>query len=441
MKRTNNSTNTNTSPDIYQTITDKIVAAIEAGAGEWRMPWHTSAATSGDGTVRGANPVSVSTGKRYRGMNTVLLWITARSNGYDNPTWGTFQAWKERGASVRKGEKGTQIIFWKSITKTGIDADTGESTREEYLIAKPYYVFNIAQVDGYAAKPDAAPEPTIPLVGRIARADRFFDALKFDVRHGGNSAFCSRATGHIQLPHFDQFHSPQDYYSTRAHESVHRSGHPDRLDRVFGKRFGDETYAAEELVAELGAAFLCGHLELSNEPRPDHAQYLANWLRVLKNDKRAIFTAASKAQQAADYLIELAGSYEGNTDTDSDVGPAPAADAESIPVEPPLAPTTPIASPTIVDDGAILKVGAPGWVAGPVICKRSLKTGRKLNWRTFYGHRPHDSTKWHRSPDEIRDMEKRYRAWLAERASSMSGEAATRDALREREATMPLAAD
>jgi antirestriction protein ArdC len=233
---------------------------------------------------------------------------------------------------VRKGEKASQVVFWKQVDGTATDPNTGETKSEKHLIARGYWVFNIAQVDGYMPKVKAQPElPLEPAGERIAHAERFFDALGFEIRHGGNQAYCSRATHHIQLPHFDQFHTPADYYSTRGHESVHRSGHDDMLNREFGKRFGDMAYAAEELVAELGAAFICGHLGISNEPRPDHAQYLASWLKVLKSDSRAIFTAASKAQAAADCLVALGGDLSGEASGEAVIrgSVSPASDEEA----------------------------------------------------------------------------------------------------------------
>ena len=142
---------------------------------------------------------------------------------------------------------------------------------------------------------------------RIAHAETFFKAIAADVRHGGNQAYYAPATDHVQMPAFQAFTDNVSYYSTLAHEHTHWTAKESRCDRQLGKRFGDHAYAAEELIAELGAAFTCAHLGLSTEPREDHAQYLASWLKVLKADSRAIFTAASKAQQACDWLIARAG--------------------------------------------------------------------------------------------------------------------------------------
>ena len=202
------------------------------------------------------------------------------------------------GANVRKAEKATLVVFWK-FSDLGINEgskkEEGEEESRRSVLARGYSVFNADQVDGF--RPPQM--PPIPDVERVQTAENFFSALGADIRHGGNRACYSPRTDHIQMPRFEVFLSALAYYSTLAHESTHWTGAVPRLNRA---RLGGEAYAAEELIAELGAAFLCAELGLSNEPRPDHAAYLASWLRVLKNDKRAIFTAASKAQAAVDYM-------------------------------------------------------------------------------------------------------------------------------------------
>jgi antirestriction protein ArdC len=293
--------------DIYQKVTDQIVAAIEKGAGDWRMPWHCK------GGLKLA-PKNVVSGKAYRGVNTLVLWTAAEAKGYNSTEWGTYKQWAEKGAQVRKGEKSTQIVFWK-FAKSGDDqkddapapVEGQRSYGSKLLFCKGYHVFNAAQVDGYQAAIDAAPVETIEEKNeRIAHAEAFFAAVGSDVRIGGNRAYYSPAFDFIQMPSLQAFNDSESYYSTLAHEHTHWTGPKSRLGREFGKRFGDKGYAAEELVAELGAAFMCAELNLSLEPRADHAQYLEHWLGVLKADKRAIFTAASKAQAATDYLIKAA---------------------------------------------------------------------------------------------------------------------------------------
>src|SRR5713101_8000687 len=283
--------------DVYVRVTDQIVTAIEQGVGNWRMPWHTSGKFA-------FSPINAVSKKPYRGINVVCLWASAQAKGYERGEWATYQQWLEKGAQVRKGEKGTTVCFWKFANNT--ESDDGEDTPKSgsrLLFTRGYSVFNAAQVDGYA--PQA--EPDMPMPERIARADSFFTAIGANVRHGGNQAYYAPVTDHIQMPPFAAFREGLGYYGTLAHEHTHWTAQSSRCDRQLGKRFGDNAYAAEELIAELGAAFTCAHLGLSTEPREDHAQYINSWLRVLKADSRAIFTAASKAQQATDWLIARAG--------------------------------------------------------------------------------------------------------------------------------------
>jgi antirestriction protein ArdC len=283
---------------VYTRVTSQIIHAIEQGAGTWRMPWHTSGRFA-------FSPINVASKKPYRGINTVCLWAAAQAKGYERGEWATYQQWQDRGAQVRKGEKATLVVFWKfgdsRESQDGSDETTASSSR--LLFTRGYSVFNAAQVDGYTPPIDA--EASMP--ERIAGADAFFGSVGADVRHGGNQAFYAPATDHIQMPPFAAFKESIGYYSTLAHEHTHWTASASRCDRQLGKRFGDAAYAAEELIAELGAAFTCAHLGLSTEPRADHAAYIDSWLKVLKADKRAIFTAASKAQQATDWLIARAG--------------------------------------------------------------------------------------------------------------------------------------
>jgi antirestriction protein ArdC len=295
------STNENTAtekPDVYRKVTDAIVNAIEQGVSTWRMPWHTSGKFA-------FSPINVTSKKPYRGINTVCLWAASQAKGYERGEWGTYNQWQERGAQVRKGEKATTVVFWKFANTSAETQDDGEehtvNTGSRLLFTRGYSVFNASQVDGYAPKS----EPGTPIEQRIERAEVFFQGINARVTHQGNRAFYSPAEDSITLPPFAAFFTPMDYYSTRAHETGHWTSAAGRCNRELGKRFGDNAYSVEELVAELTAAFTLAHLGLSSEPRPDHAQYIASWLKVLRADKRAIFTAASKAQQAADFLIRM----------------------------------------------------------------------------------------------------------------------------------------
>jgi antirestriction protein ArdC len=293
------STNENTATekqDVYARVTSQIVNAIEQGVGNWRMPWHTSGRFA-------FSPVNITSKKPYRGINTVCLWAAAEAKGYESGEWGTYKQWQERGAQVRKGEKSTTVVFWKFANSSGETQEDGEehaTSSSRLLFTRGYSVFNAAQVDGYIPKAD----PDTPIEQRIESAESFFGRINARVIHQGNRAFYSPDSDTITLPPFAAFFTPLDYYGTRAHETGHWTSKAGRCNRELGKRFGDNAYSVEELVAELTAAFTCAYLGLSTEPRPDHAAYINSWLRVLKADKRAIFTAASKAQQAADYLIQ-----------------------------------------------------------------------------------------------------------------------------------------
>src|SRR4051812_16769292 len=284
--------------DVYASVTSQIISAIENGVGNWRMPWHTSGQYA-------FSPINVTSRKAYRGINTLCLWAAAEAKGYSLGEWGTYKQWQERNAQVRKGEKSTTVVFWKfanEAQETQEHGDEQESSVSRLLFTRGYAVFNAQQVDGYTTKV----EPESTLLERIEMAEAFFKGTGAQVRHGGNRAYYAPDLDYIQMPPFGAFIENTRYYSTLAHEHTHWTAKPERCDRQLGKRFGDNAYAAEELIAELGAAFVCAQLGLSNEPREDHAQYIQSWLRVLNADKQAIFTAASKAQQACDWLIKRA---------------------------------------------------------------------------------------------------------------------------------------
>ena len=282
--------------DVYARVTSQIINAIEQGVSNWRMPWHTSGRYA-------FSPINVASHKPYRGINTVCLWAAAQAKGYERGEWGTYQQWQERKAQVRKNEKATLVVFWK-FANSATETDDGETpmSGSRLLFTRGYSLFNVGQVDGHIPKPDTE----TPTEQRIESAEKFFSRINARVVHQGNRAFYSLDTDSITLPPFAAFYTLVDYYSTRAHETGHWTAATGRCNRELGKRFGDNAYSMEELIAELTAAFTLAHLGLSSEPRPDHAQYIASWLRVLKADKRAIFTAASKAQQAADFLIQQA---------------------------------------------------------------------------------------------------------------------------------------
>jgi antirestriction protein ArdC len=283
--------------DIYQRVTDSIVAELEKGVRPWLKPWNADHAAG-----RITRPLRAN-GIPYRGINVLMLWAAATERGYTAPLWLTYKQAQELGAQVRKGEKGSLVVYANTITRTEQDEATGEDLEREIPFMKGYIVFNAEQVDGLPAHFYAVQQPALDPVARIARVETFFAFVGVDIREGGNRAFYSMAEDRVQMPPFVTFREPEAYYATLAHELCHWTRHPKRLDRDFGrKRWGDEGYAMEELVAELGAAFVCADLALTPQPRAEHASYIASWLKALKDDKRAIFAAAAHAQRAADYL-------------------------------------------------------------------------------------------------------------------------------------------
>ena len=319
--------------DVHEAITQKIIAAIEAGAGTFEMPWHRPG-------VAFTVPKNASTDKAYRGSNILSLWIDADAKKFEHQVWATYKQYSELGAQVRKGEKGSLIVKYgewvpkeqtsaaaggQSKRRSNGSVASGDPTGEQgdddgkRLFAKAAWVFNIDQVDAPAELrerllPAVIHRPDLTI--RLAHVDEFIAATGAEFREGGQRAFYrhrdSRGEGDfIQMPPRDLFTGTatstptESFESTRLHELTHWAGAAHRLNRKFGERFGDKEYAFEELVAELSAAFLCAELAITNTPRADHAQYIANWLDVLKGDSKAIFTAASLATRAVAYLNEL----------------------------------------------------------------------------------------------------------------------------------------
>ncbi len=286
--------------DIYTRVTESIIASLEEVRRPWHQPWNDSAAATLTGLPLRHN------GTPYRGINVVLLWGSAITKGYRSPTWLTFKQAQALGAYVRKGETGSFIVYADRVTKTETN-EQGEDVERSIPFLKSYTVFNAEQIEGLPASFVTAPTiaPTTSPPETIAAAEQFFAATGARFEHGGKRACYIPSADVIRLPHAEAFHDAESYAATKAHELIHWTGNNARLAREFGKRFGDDAYAFEELVAELGAAFLCATLCVTPEIQPDHADYLSHWLRVLKADKRAIFTAAAQAQRAADYLYGL----------------------------------------------------------------------------------------------------------------------------------------
>jgi len=292
--------------DIYQTITDQIVADIESGSakgGDWIMPWHK------DGKGGAGFPVSLSTGKPYRGINVIALWCSASRQGFTSNLWATFKQWKNQGASVRKGEKGTKVVFWKQLVVPDEGAQDDDAEKVIPML-KQFTVFNADQTDGYQGE-----QPVADRTDREGEADIIDDVEAIIantgavINYGGDRACYVPSIDQVFLPEREQFKSTETstaterFYSVAFHELTHWTGADHRLERGKGNRFGSTDYAFEELVAELGAAFTCAAVGVSTVPRADHAQYIDSWLRALKHEKRFIFEAAKHATKAADYIL------------------------------------------------------------------------------------------------------------------------------------------
>jgi antirestriction protein ArdC len=286
--------------DVYSRITGKIIADLEQGIRPWHRPWGAEHAAG-----RITRPLRHN-GIPYKGIDVVMLWSAAVTKGYACPLWLTFKQAIELGGHVRKGEAGELVVYASSITRTETDGK-GEETEREIPCMKGYTVFNADKCDGLPAHYYAKAEPAaLTPMQRLDAADRFFAATGADIRHGGMRAYYAAGPDYVQMPPFETFRDAESYAAILLHELTHWTKHGKRLARDLGrKRFGDEGYAVEALVAELGAAFLCADLQLTPEVREDHATYIASWITVLKNEKRAIFSAAAHAQRAADYLHSL----------------------------------------------------------------------------------------------------------------------------------------
>jgi antirestriction protein ArdC len=279
--------------DLYQTVTDQIVAMLEAGVVPWRSPIL--------GRSKAGHPKNLNTGRQYRGVNVFLLAFTAFAKGYGSSHWLTFNQAKERGGMVKRGEKSSMVVFWKQYETT--DKETGLPTTVPVL--RYYNVFNAEQVDGIEI-PDAVkfePLDFKPIDAAEAIAKGYAGGPV--IEHGGQQAFYQASTDTIHLPEPARFASSEEYYSTLFHEQSHSTGHSSRLDRKLDTApmpFGSPDYGKEELVAEMSAAFLCGHAGIQPSVITNQAAYIAGWLKQLKLDKKLVISAAGQAQRAADWI-------------------------------------------------------------------------------------------------------------------------------------------
>ena len=276
---------------VYETVTNQILEELEKGTAPWVKPWTTP------------YPHNAVSQKDYRGVNVFLLLTTAMQKGYRNPAWLTFRQAKDLGGTVRKGEHGTQIVYAASYEKKGDNGREGDDAEPETIhFLKFYYVFNVEQTEGLPQRLTVvSTQKTIE--ESLPHARDFVEKIGATTIHGGNRACYIPSLDEIHLPSMEDFETEAHYYATRLHEEGHWTGHPCRLNRVLTGRFGDQSYAAEELIAELTAAYLCAWLEIPGQLR--HAEYIGFWVKLLKDDKKAIFTAAARATEAADYLRSL----------------------------------------------------------------------------------------------------------------------------------------
>ena len=284
-------------------ITAEIVARLEAGVKPWVRPWRSGAPVS--------RPLRAC-GTPYRGMNVFWLWMVADMCGYASPFWMSYRQAQMLGGQVRKGAKSTIAIFYKSYSKEVEAAYCGERAEETRRVLKSYAVFNADEVDGlperFHPQPslDQLEQPADP-AGRREELDRFFPAVPAALRHHGDQAYYEPAIDRITMPGTELFDGFDHYYATLAHELSHWTGHGSRLDRDLKHRFGSAAYAAEELIAELSSAMLGAELDLPVAHLDHHASYIGHWVKLLKDDDRAILTAAARAEEAASLLLRLGG--------------------------------------------------------------------------------------------------------------------------------------
>jgi antirestriction protein ArdC len=292
--------------DPFQDVTDRILEALEAGTKPWIKPWNPDAAAGPQ------SPFNPTTGKHYRGINVLILGMDPRAFMTSDPRWMTYQQAREENWQVRKGEKATTIFFYKPLEVDDPEAKDGTRT---IPMLKSYSVFHASQVDGIPAY--KAPTLEEAPWQRPEAADLILKNSGAVVRIGGDRAFYSPSTDHIQLPPEAAFHGPHEWAATALHELGHWTGHPARLARDLSGRFGSGAYAQEELRAELASAFIGTTLGLPTDI-PQHASYISSWIAKLKEDKREIFRAAADAQKIADLALSFHPDYAATMKVDNE---------------------------------------------------------------------------------------------------------------------------
>lgn len=270
--------------EIMEGVAERLIASLEQGAvtGEWKRPW-----------VGGQIATNAVTGNQYSGGNLIVLWILGEDFG--SQYYATYKQWQSIGAQVRKGERGIGLVKWiaKECTDHGSDVMCSNCGGG---FPSAFTVFNSTQVDGWEGETQNEDARRFDL-------DHYFASTGATINQvaGGNASYNKRSD-EVTVPAFDAFESAEAYYATLGHEMVHWTGHSSRLNREYGEKFGDDAYAYEELVAELGSAMLCATLGISDAPRPDHARYLKHWVNVLKSDYRSLWKAATAARKAVEYI-------------------------------------------------------------------------------------------------------------------------------------------
>lgn len=285
-------TTSNKTDAYYQELTDKVVAILETNPTGWTKSWHSAAGL----------PVNAVTGKQYNGSNVLWLFVEAADRGYSTNNWATYKQWQTIDGQVRKGEKGTPGVYWNFVEKE--DPETGKIKKIPFM--RTFTLFNLDQVDGEFG--DRFQSRVLNADERAEQCEKFFSMIGARVMVGEPSYSPSEDV--IRMPKFEAFVSAEAYYSTLAHEHGHWTGAKSRLDRDLTGRFGGDAYAFEELVAELTAVFVSAHLGIAPEPREDHAKYIAPWLRVAREDNRAVYKAATLAAKATGFLVDAASDLE-----------------------------------------------------------------------------------------------------------------------------------
>jgi antirestriction protein ArdC len=281
---------------VYEVINNRIMELLEQGTIPWRKTWN--AVTN--------MPKNLVSGKEYKGINVFMLGCQE----YSSPYWMTFKQVQDKGGHVRKGEKSCPVIFWKWLDRTGMEVSDGEEVRNGKIPLLRYYsVFNLEQTEGIEAPPTTE---IINTFTPIERAEQIIAGMPYkpEIKHGGNRASYSPMLDYVKLPIPESFDSPEEYYSTAFHELTHATGHASRLGRkgvLEPSYFGSHEYSKEELVAEMGAAFLCGFTGIESRTIENSAAYIRGWLRELKSDKTLLIHAAAQAQKAADFILNKQG--------------------------------------------------------------------------------------------------------------------------------------